>query len=424
MNRYLIVCLILLATCPAVFGQKLAIGDKLPASVRKKMDIDEDHQYPLTILDFWSHSCAGCLESFPKINQYGKTFGDSLKIVLINREPVDSTQRFFEQRHWITRPEVQMVSGGLSILEQFNVWGLPFVVWLDSTLTIRGLEGGDYLSEKNIRRFLNGEGFSGETYGSPKKVSSLFDKEHEDRLLSFSYLARTRGRTGFSSSVNKDGLVQDIGLTKQTKEGLFRYAYEESGKYNFQRSWQMRAGGLFDFPSSAFHEEERSGSILYDYALKLPEADRHHRFKRMREDLDRYFGVRSRIDTLPVVTAVLVATENNGRMKSKGGDPKHTFRISSRSGKGRILGEEERVLVNQPYERFSRAIKNLIERHLDMPFVDDSGMEGNVDVSFDYLVFEFFTMELLQEALVPYGLTVEERVIPTPILVIERRREE
>lgn len=122
MNRFSVLLVFTLLTFHA-WSQKLGVGDRLPDSLWRASGVIEPNKYKLTVLDFWSHSCGSCIASFPKINQLKQTFGDSINIVLVNRESADYTARLFELRDWITRPQVPMISGDKSIQGHFEFWG-------------------------------------------------------------------------------------------------------------------------------------------------------------------------------------------------------------------------------------------------------------------------------------------------------------
>ncbi|WP_437921477.1 TlpA family protein disulfide reductase [Sphingobacterium sp. LRF_L2] len=398
------------------YGQKLGIGDRLPDFLWKRDAVIVPDRYELTVLDFWSHSCGSCIASFPKINRLKELFGDRVNIVLVNSEPADSTDRLFDTRDWITRPSVPLISGNTAILESFAYFGLPFIVWLDRDLTVRAFSEGSQLQEDNIRSLLAGGSLKEGEYVSPRYVSSLFDTEYEDNLEAFSMISRSQHRVTIGSAAGGGSLRQDIVVNRSSMEDLFRYAYQGDGRYDLLRKWHVHAdsaiGGRIN---------EDGHPILYDYAMKLSSRDRGNPFDRMKEDLERYFYVSATIDSVPLRTMVLVRSDKTLKLRSKGGKAKNTFRATPRIVSGTILGTSNRVLVNQPYEKFSRAVRNLVENNMELPFRDTVNFVGNVDVSFDYLVFDFFSVDMLQEALEGYGLKLEEQTVKQPVLMIRRK---
>lgn len=377
-------------------------------------------QHALTILDFWSHNCSACIASFPKLNQLQELFGDAVQIVLVNDESADSTERMFALRTWIEKPKVRMISGDTLLHNLFNVVGKPFVVWIDSTSTVRYLTDGTAIQGENIKGFLSKNEVDLLEIRPITYVSSLFDPVHENNLLSYSYLARSQYRLKVGSGKRPDTRVRDITLSGYAIQDLFRYAYEEGGKNTFSHRWQIKLQcddpNLYRKPEGGYNLQQWRLSHTYDYDLRVPTGMETAKYRLMREDLHRYFPLKSYIDTIPMSSYVLVKTDGKDRLKTGGGKPLHTFRKSSLSARDLVLEKDKRILRNEPYEKFSDAISRLVEYDLHRPFFDLTDYTGNVDVEFDRITFDFFTLEGLQEELRRYGLELKERIMPIKVL--------
>ncbi|MNE34012.1 hypothetical protein D3C80_1277130 [compost metagenome] len=107
------------------------------------------------------------------------------------------------------------------------------------------------------------------------------------------------------------------------------------------------------------------------------------------------------------------------RLKSKGGNPINTFRKRNESAKGGLFEDKRRVLKNQPFNYFLNGIRPLIEYDLEKPFINDVAYTAHVDVDFDGLTFDFFTLEGLNEELMRYGLQLTTEIRPIEVLVIK-----
>src|SRR5690606_15989839 len=417
MNKALILLIMVLGIRVAQC-QTLSIGDRLPDEIIRQSKTIRSGIHKLTLLDFWSHGCGSCVESFPKLNNLSELFGNDLNIVFVNHESKDSTEHFLTMRKWIEKPRTEMISGDKVIRNYFSFTGVPFVVWLDKDLYIRAMTPGMSVTEHNIRTYVKTGEIEAETYRPTEYLKSYFDKKFEDKLLSFGYLAEATWYVNLVKARDPNGIKTDILLSKQGIRDLFRYAYEENGKYQLNQPWHVRivAPDPMSMPKGTNINED----VLYDYMLKLPERHRQNRYRRMKDDLEGYFSVRSYIDTVLVETAVLMSTDKGASLQSRGGKAINTFRSSSsRTLRRAVVTGEERKLVNQPYSRLTNAIGNLMEKRMEMPFVDEVGFKGNVDVTFSYLVFDFFTLDILQEALAQYNLVLDFQLRPTPVLFLE-----
>lgn len=397
--------------------QSLRIGDRLPDKIIQQSETIRSGKHELTLLDFWSHGCRSCVSSFPKLNSLIELFGSDLNVVLINHEPKDSTERFFKMRKWIEEPRTEMISGDNVVRSYFNFTGVPFIVWLDKDLYIRAMTPGMSVTEHNIRTFITTGVMEGDTYRPVESLTSYFQKRFEDKLLTFRYLAESTWYANLEETRDINGIKADILLGKKKIRDLFRYAYQDNGKYHLNKPWHVQI--VISDSNTMSTGLDIDENMLYDYMLKLPERDRDNRYQRMIEDLESHFSVKSYIDTVMVETAVLMSSDQGASLRTQGGEATNTFRSSSGTLRGGVLTDDKRKLLNQPYGRLIHAIGNLTERKLELPFVDEVGFKGNVDVIFSSLVFDFFTLDLLQESLAGYNLWLDFQKRPMPVLFLE-----
>lgn len=398
------------------YGQKLGVGDYIPRDIVEKYSVLNQTKFGLTILDFWSHSCASCIESFEKLNHIKSEIGDKVNIVLVNSETVDSTNIFFEKRLWIERPKNYLISGDEELKNLFNFRGVPFIVWLDKDFKILKTTTGRHLTLENIESYLiNGE-LNMEEYSPVEYVQSIFKEDYCKDLLDFSFLKKSTETVNFINPQNSS-FQQDILLSKFTLNRLFLYAYEGLGQIKLNRPWNINT---FNLTQNSYNKlGSITESTLFDYGLKASSVVGKEKFQLMIEDLERYFKVRSYLDTVMLESVILVSKNNGLLLKTKGGVPFHSFKKSGKTLRSEPINSQKRVLVNKPYSQFINTIRNLVEVSLEMPFYDEIAFNGNVDVSFDSIVLEFCTFELLQEALKDYGLELKIQLRPAAVVVVE-----
>ena len=423
-----IVCIVgaLFVFANGAFGQSLKKGDKFERMSFKNgndsIEIDPAKN-KLTIIDFWSHSCSACIKSFPKIEEYRKTYEGDVEIILVNPESADSTANLFKIRKWIEKPKVKMISGDTVLQKMFAVKGMPFIIWIDSSTTVRAMTDGIPFNKKNIDRFLRNEDFA---MNEKKRiyVTSFFDKNFEDEMLAYSYLTKHQIGVNNGTKKHRSFYERDITLSGgYSVVMLFQHAFEEGDKFDFGKPWSIvlkcEDPSIYRVPESREDYDAWRKEYAYDYDMRVPLGKEKERYELMKDDLHRYFPIKAHIDTIQLPAYVLVKNHNRDMLKTKGGTPINTFFATPKMANGEIISPEKRQLVNQPYEKFSFRIKSLVEIKLNKPFVDLVQYSGNVDVLFDELTLDFLTLEGLQEELLRYGLRLEERIMPIEVLRLE-----
>lgn len=84
----------------SIYTQEINVGDRIDIEnlISASSEIPaEQLKGKWILLDFWSHTCIVCLQSFPELEALQKKFADQIQIVLVNRESKDSTDRFFSK---------------------------------------------------------------------------------------------------------------------------------------------------------------------------------------------------------------------------------------------------------------------------------------------------------------------------------------
>lgn len=125
---------------------------------RSTANLDE-FKDKLIILDFWSTSCASCIQSWPKLLELQRKFNSQIQIVLVNAwEDSRTVQKVFDRRKKLTNVRMTLPASckDTTILDYFRVSGLPHVVWIGKDGVIQSITSGGLLIEKNIISVLGG----------------------------------------------------------------------------------------------------------------------------------------------------------------------------------------------------------------------------------------------------------------------------
>ncbi|WP_316778921.1 thioredoxin family protein [Pedobacter antarcticus] len=423
----LVVFTMFLLNMPEVQGQNaLKKGEYLPDMKIKKIynasksEIDlSGGKSKLILFDFWSPDCTGCLLSFPKLDSLQKLFGDDIRIVLVNKQNRDSTERFFEQRKFLYKPNLAFVTGDTLLNRLFPNLAKPAYAWLDGDGKFYQMS--NVLTADGIRNFISQQETGFDDYRAKRiYLSSLFDPAYDNNLLSFSYLAKAVPGVNLNDAVGERG----ISSANSTILDLYRKAYGEQGKYDLKKRWRVELlvddSSRFEIPDNYDLAYAWRKENLYTYSLLLPEGKASERYNLMQKDLDRYFGITSKIEKRMVRCMTLIRTSTKDKLKSKHNlkgidiEPFSFFMAYERTSKF----YSKRKLVNRPYQMFSDILKGWAELKMQKPFIDQTGYIGNIDISLDGAVVDRFDMIEIRNALNVYDLDIVERDCLIDVLVL------
>lgn len=290
-------------------GDYLKVGERVPkewvdylAKNAEKIGNQIQETRKPIIIEFWNHACLACIKSFPKIDSLQKSFGHQIHLILANKEPSDSTDRFFLKRKLITRPRVPMISGDTFLTQRLPKAGFPFTVWIDSTRTIKYITHGLYLDEQNIRDFIAGIPVTMQDATREIFYGSILNycrkKEIVTQSLFFSYIGRCKddlnvGNMTFSR-VGDSALTITSNCSSVVQ--LYIRAYNEGQKRNLNKDTDVIL--KVDDPSKYVRPSDQKIAVgwekdhAYNYELVLPISKKSEAFQIMQDDLRRYFSLK------------------------------------------------------------------------------------------------------------------------------------
>lgn len=418
---------ILLNVAPFAYGQAaLKKGERLPNMTIKNLYNDtkkeinlSDLNSKLILFDFWSPSCGACLVSFPKLDSLQRLFGDEIRIILVNKQSLDSTKKFFEARKFLYKPDLPFATNDTSLNRLFPNLGNPAFAWLDGDGIF--YETSEELTGDAIRNFLSQRKTGMENYRQKRRnLSSLFDPAFGNNLLSYSYLVKAIPSVRLSGAVGERG----ISSSNSTILDLYRKAYNEQGRFNFDKSWKIKLivqdSSRYLIPNNSDLAYRWRKENLYTYSLLLPKEKAKDRFVTMQKDLDRYFGVDSKVEKQMAKCMVLVRTSLKNKLKSnKNLKAEETGPLKfTMSSTNTVKIERKRELSNQPYQLFSGLFGAWVELRLHKPFIDATGYEGNIDISLNGEILDRFELNEIRKALHVYDLDLVEKECFIDVLVL------
>lgn len=431
-------------------AQEIKIGEKCPDVILKHiLNYPTSHarlsdfKSKLIILDFWGLYCSGCIEAFPEMDSLQKEFGDKIRIIMVNKENKDSTQRFFASHPWIKLSNLPFVAGDSILFKFFPHKLVPHHVWLDSNFVVRFITDGYNATRQHIQDFLEGE----KIHLAEKKDIDLAQIDLSEPLIAtaghsllnrvdyYSYLMP--GINGLQGSenlrqVHGSTIPNRIWLNRASQLQLYVAAFSEGSKYNFnsRNSVILNVKDTFGFitPADPNLVDEWSVKHSYLYELQVPPAKAGQLYQFMQQDLNRYFGLTTKVEKRKITCLVLVRTGHQDQIKSKGGafDIKTVKNINN--------GEVSFVLRNVPFSDFAWQLKDFLGYDYRYPpFIDATGYRGNIDITYNTVYNTSGEknnsgnprdryIAALRKNLQKYGLDLVTRKWLTDVLVISDKK--
>lgn len=416
-------------TIQSLYAQELNVGNQIQA---RKIKVDNyledsinlaDLKGKFIMLDFWDHGCISCLQSFSKMDSLQKQFADKIQIILVNKESSDATRNFFAKRKKLKKPNLPIISGDSVLAEQFPHHYVPYHIWIDSSGIIRFKAQSSIATAENIASFLAGD-LAGDQYEYKRERKySLFDSAYLKNLEQYSYLSHWIPGIRLLNSAKK-GYIQRTYNCASVVD-LYRAAYNNS--YATLDTVFSRPGKVvLEIKDSIKYVRPKNGVGLtnwlenhsYNYQLLLPQSKAREIFKIMQTDLERYFGLGASVEKRNVSSLVLVRTSEINKLRSKGAETKKNFTwADERTTKfGAIRG-----FINQDFAVFKKEFRNYIEFISGKPFVDATGFNEKIDISFSGPVLDSLDLSLVRKELRKYDLDLVEMNWPMDVLVLKEK---
>lgn len=392
-----------------IHSQTVSVGQQTPAWTSTQVINYKDTIINATdfsgkyiILDFWNQGCLSCIQAFPHIDSMQKQFGDRLQIILVNAESKDSTLRFFKKHPKIKMPSTPLITGGENIWMLFTKSKIPYQLWMDANGAVRYRTGPYNLTSKHLEAFLQNQKLNllNTEENNPVNNNSLpVDVDYHSFLMHCS----TRNNFGHTS-----GAVVDESNTITMSSDcvsildLYLKAYGEYGKHNFtvpsQIVLQLGDNTPYIFPVDENDIDQWKQQYSYSYQLKLPATKKDLRYKYMQQDLERYFGLKARIEKRKLPCMVLVKKGSLDKLKTK-----HAKTMSTLIGR-KYENDSLRLVQNYPFKNFSENLKGLVEYNKKIPFIDKTACTFNIDLELRSSAVNPFNLQQLRKDLHPYNL--------------------
>jgi thiol-disulfide isomerase/thioredoxin len=402
-------------------SQALKVGDTVPDLLQKlnkyadkKLSVS-DLKGKFFILDFWAHYCLSCLEAFPKMDSLQKEFDSELQIFLVNGESRTATDNMFARRKKLKKPSLPIISGDPFFHKYFPHLNVPMHVWIDSSAVVRYVTEGETTNRKSIGSFLMGKpAFVAKFY--KLMAPSFFDSTRVNMLEFFSYVSQCNNDIAITTTGRQEyvELIANCATVKELYKSAYReradlYFYERPGRVILELSKPNK------YLVAENNVDEENTDYKFNYHLMLPKSREKEMRLMMRDDLNRYFNLKSAIEVRKTTCLVLTRTSSVDKLQTKGGKQILNFYYADERTD---RYDSIRFFTNTPYHLFSKSIQAYVEHAFSMPFIDATGFDENIDFKMSGSMLDARDLGLFKNELLKYDLSLVEIERPIEALVI------
>ncbi|MBN8674344.1 MAG: hypothetical protein J0L56_09425 [Chitinophagales bacterium] len=411
MQRLLLWTLLLASGYTYAQKNPLTVGKPFPYSEKfvisypeSRVRSIEDFRGKYLLLVLFGSECIQNFKYLPGLDSLSKKHKDHLTVLHIGRKDHKIEDMYRKYQRYFNL-ELEVAFDSMSF-QKIRVYFLPTYVWIGEDGLIRGVSDPSELTSDNMSTFLSGNPlpFGSVSIGLSDKTSSeLCNKESDS-----DYLFRTK--LGIWNSTIPYHFPRKLAFDSNHfhvsgvyLDGLYRYAYFGTGFWDYGDSLDGKAwlypllngDSVFSSPKKYCFSASYTGTNPPDLRSVL------------KSNLEEYFGYKGEIvrRSMPYYSVTVVP------------DKKEEFRTKG----------EKKVWRNNHARIYLRNVPMdlLIERiayynytgdnRLDIPFIDETGIDFNVDVSFDAILTvrnEFFA------ALRKIGIIVELKSRIMDVLIL------
>ena len=386
------------------------------------------------ILDFWNMYCHACLESFPKVNKINKEFGDSLNIILVgqddakwNHQHIREVYEKFRQKWSLNLP----VAYDTIFWNKAGITSLPFILWIDKKGIIQAITNSSELNSSNVQKLIRNERLSLILNRQTKQdiqFKQIFDYEKpllingnggEDSIFLFrSILTKwSIEKQGVTAQQDYIGSLYGnrVQLIGRPLKDLYKIAYGDTLPYSIDYAIGSCYGKYWREPilevsdSSDFLWTNTSEKNLYSYSLIVPMEKANPNFIKevMQRDLKSYFGYSVTVENRLMPYWRITATKNPMvRLKT---NESHTI---EEKGNGVTHISFKRI----PIQRLVYFL--FINNQFEPPFIDDTGINYDIDLILDLDITQFSDLNAIKRALRKEGLDLVKSQKEMKVVVV------
>lgn len=242
-----------------------------------------DFRGKLLIIDFWATSCGACIQAMPRLDSIVDKFNGRLVVLPVTAELSDRIVAFQRTNSFLKGRKFRTVVEDKGLGQLFPHRMLPHEVWINGEGVLLGFTEGAEVTPERVAQVLSGQGLS------LKMKEDLLNYDDNKPLL-------ISGNGGPDSIYRYRSVI--TGMLKGLPSGL-GFSYDSVRQVTVVRATNVSARDLYTMVYRGVRalrdKQVDMGKVsgLYCYELDLPSISPALVRRSIREDLDRYFGLRS-----------------------------------------------------------------------------------------------------------------------------------
>jgi thiol-disulfide isomerase/thioredoxin len=406
----------------------LKIGDTLPDLLLENAENFEkqsvrlsDFRGRLLILDFWGINCTSCIAAMPKMQQLQNTFGHKIQILMVTKNTQAQVKKLKDRLPILQKIKLPMVNNDTVLSRWFSFSTVPTHVWIDEKGIVRYITDGWETTYEKIENYLQGEAIH-MAFKEDKKdfdpTVPLWLEGGGRQVKHLKYYSFIMGRLTDSRtstySVMPDSCngVIELKATNRSIINLFQQAFDEGDKYDYTFSNPNRVrlefygAEAYKYPDDANKYDEWCNKNLFCYELVLPKEKANSLYEVMKQDLERFFGLKGSIEKRKVSCLVLERTGAKDKIRP---DKDENYYVNLNAFESNL------TIRNAPMTNLKKQLENVYWKRFNI--LDETNYKGNITLE---LNVDLANLELLKKALLKYGLKLSEQEREIDMLVIKK----
>lgn len=378
-----------------------------------------------TVLYFFSSMCSGSFRHLPQINELYTSHREGFDLILVGIDIGDSIRSIYEA--YRTKYKLSIpATFDTTVYKKYRINAVPHVIWIDQNRIVRAVT--NVLDEAYVKCFTTGKQFEFIDYSYDGKAKRRpFDPENfffitetcklRANLLQASFLTEwSIGMPHYMSYASPpDEPLDDLTYLQvlgRELADLYRIAYfgrtyawdisdtEAYGNYHYSPILEIS-------DKSQFQSNHALGRNLFCYGQILPATRRNpeEMMKVLQTDLKNSFGYEVSVETREMPYLSLVATTKaKSKLKNRGEPSKYA---------ASLMGVDyTNISITNLISLLSYNL-GLVQK--DLPLLDETGIQGNINISFNAIMTD---LDDVKRALNETGLDIVRKRKEMEVIVI------
>jgi hypothetical protein len=397
------------------------------------------------VFDTWNEGCSVCVASMPHMLALEQAFKGRIKVIYVSANPAGDVKKWLEKRKDRYNPKIIDAARQLTFLYEgaqdhgrdlayyfghavnglFEHYGNPTHLWIDQHGVYQARTEGDETDETVVSAFLDGKmnGSDEEVFVKPFAFLDAQQGTADDQSYSYIRKQPSREVENEGDAVQMDSATQRIVGYKKYHDTPFwlygalayrQYARKGSGRLApDQIVWEVKNPEEFIAPTGLPLSQEAKWMTehSYCYAVRVPVSRADQLDGIVRQDLDRYFNVESRMENRKTPCYVLKRMGTADKIRA--------IHPEAERFDGYDYTLNKLVLRNASFSRLVQALRLMVETPaaITTPLIDETNYTQLIDITLP-LYDSPVNLDALRKALNQYGLDLVKEYRERQVLVI------